>query len=99
MLLANVEHYTNITHLHQQKKYNEIEHVIETSGLIDFDGIDINEHEQMINAFQNLHPNQYLSYNHRNTMINEYNNPDSITCMFPTFFPFKIGVPKMNTNP
>ncbi len=43
--LANVEHCTNIIDLHQQKKYNEIEHVIETLGPIDFDGIDINEHE------------------------------------------------------
>jgi hypothetical protein len=28
-----------------KKKYNEIEHVIETSSLIDFDGIEINKHE------------------------------------------------------
>jgi hypothetical protein len=98
MLLENAEHCTNITYLHQQKKYNEIEYVIETSGLIDFDGININEHEQMINAFQNLHRIQYLSYNHRTIMINEYNNPNLIACMFPTLFPFKIGVPKMNNR-
>ncbi len=39
------------------KKYNEIERVIEISGLIDFDGININEHKQMTNAFQILHCN------------------------------------------
>jgi hypothetical protein len=97
--LANVELCTNITKLHQQKRYNEIEHVIEISCLIDFNGIDINEHKQMINAFQNLHHNQYLSYNHCTTMINEYNNSDLITCMFPTLFPFGIGVSKMNNKP
>jgi hypothetical protein len=58
--LANVKHYMNIINLHQQKKYNEIEHVIGTSCLIYFDGMDINEHEQMTNAFQNLHCNQSL---------------------------------------
>ncbi len=28
-------------------------------------------------------------------MINEYNNPNLISCMFPTLFPFGIGVPQM----
>jgi hypothetical protein len=69
--LVNAKHCTNITDLHQQKKYDETKHVIETLSLIDFDGIDINQHEQMINAFQNLHRNQYLSYNHHTTMIND----------------------------
>jgi hypothetical protein len=69
--LANAEHCTNITYLHQQKKYDETKHVIETLSLIDFDGIDINQHEQMINAFQNLCRNKYLSYNHHATMIND----------------------------
>ncbi len=32
-------------------------------------------------------------------MINEYNNPDLIACMFPTLFLFRIGVPKMNNKP
>jgi hypothetical protein len=97
--LVNAEHCTNLTNLHQQKKYNEIEHVIETSNLMYFNGIDINEHKQMINTFQNLHHNQYLSYNHHTTMINEFNNPNLIACMFPTLFSFKIGVPKMNNRP
>jgi hypothetical protein len=80
--LTNVEHCTNIIYLHQQKKYDEIEHVIETSSPIDFDGVDINEHEQMTNTFQILHCNQYLFHNHHTTMINEYNNPTLKPCMF-----------------
>jgi hypothetical protein len=28
-------------------------------------------------------------------MINEYNNPNLISCMFPTLFPFGIGVAQM----
>jgi hypothetical protein len=32
-------------------------------------------------------------------MINEYNNLDIITCMFPTLFPLGIGVPEMNNEP
>ncbi len=39
---ANTKHCTNITYLHPQKKYNKIQHVIETSSLIDFDCMDIN---------------------------------------------------------
>jgi hypothetical protein len=53
----------------------------------------------MTNAFQNLHCNRYLFYNHYTTMINEYNNPYLIAWMFPTLFPFGIGVPKMNNKP
>jgi hypothetical protein len=97
--LANAKHCTNITYLHQQKRYNEIEHVIKTSSLINFNGIEINQHEHMTNAFQNLHRNQYLSYNHHTTMINQYNNPYLITCMFPTIILFGIGVPEMNNKP
>jgi hypothetical protein len=67
--LANAEHCTNIMDLHEQKRYDETKHVIETLNLIDFDGIDINQHEHMINTFQNLHCNQYFSYNHHITMI------------------------------
>jgi hypothetical protein len=53
----------------------------------------------MTNTFQNLHRNQYLSYNHHTTMINEYNNPNIITCMFPTLFSFRIHVLEMNNKP
>jgi len=45
----------------------------------------------MNNTFQNLHHNKHLSYNHHSVMVNE--------CMFPTLFPFGIGVPKMNNKP
>jgi hypothetical protein len=57
--------------------------------------MDIDQHEHMINAYKNLQNNQYLPYNHKSKMINEYNNPNLISCMFPTLFPFEIGVPKM----
>jgi hypothetical protein len=79
--------------------YDEIEHVIETSCLIDLNGMNINQHKQMTNTFQNLHHNQYLLYNHHTTMINEYNNPNLIACMFPILFPFRIDAPKMNNIP
>jgi len=49
----------------------------------------------MINAYNNLQKNQYLSYNHKSKMINECNNPNLISCMFLTLFPFEIGVPEM----
>jgi hypothetical protein len=84
--LANVEHYTNITDLHQQKKYDETKHVIETLNLIDFDGIDINQHGWMINTFQNLHCNQYLSYNHHITMINDKPKSNNMHVSYLIFF-------------
>jgi len=49
----------------------------------------------MIDAYKNLQKMQYLSYNHKSKMINEYNNPHLISCMFLTLFPFRIGVPEM----
>jgi len=88
--LASTKHCTNITNLHQQKRNNEIQHVIKTLSLIHFNGIDINQHKQMINAFQNLHHDQYLSYNHQITIINEYYNLDLITCKFFILFPLKL---------
>jgi len=38
----------------KKKNVNDNENVIETLGLIDFDGININQHEHMINAYKNL---------------------------------------------
>jgi hypothetical protein len=35
---------------------------METSRLINFDGIDINQHEYMKNALYNLNNHHYLSY-------------------------------------
>ncbi len=32
-------------------------------------------------------------------MINEYNKPNLIVCMFPALFPSGIGAPKMNNKP
>jgi hypothetical protein len=72
--------------------------VIETLGLIDFDGIDINQHEHMINVYNNLPKNQYLSYNHKYKMNNEYNSPNIIPCMFPTLFPFVFGLLEMENK-
>jgi hypothetical protein len=83
---------------HQQKKNNEIEHVIKTLGLIHFNGIDINQHKQMINAFKNLHHNQYLSYNHQITMISEYNNLDLIGCRFLILFLLELVSSKWITT-
>jgi hypothetical protein len=56
---------------------------METSSLIDFDGIDIKQHEHMKNAINNLNNHQYLSYNNQTKIINEYNNPTLISCMYP----------------
>jgi hypothetical protein len=43
--MLNIVH---VSHTYINMKLN----VIETLGLIDFDGININEHEQMTNAFK-----------------------------------------------
>jgi hypothetical protein len=48
---------------------------METSGLMNFDGIDIKQHEHMKNVINNLNNHQYLSYNHQTKIINEYNTP------------------------
>jgi hypothetical protein len=81
--LANAQHHTNITNLHNQMnkcKTNwtnklDIEQIMETSGLMNFDGIDIKQHEHMKNVINNLNNHQYLSYNHQTKIINEYNTP------------------------
>jgi hypothetical protein len=52
--------------------------------------IDINQHEHMKNALHNINNQQYLSYNHQYKIIDEYNNPTLILCMFPSLFPFEI---------
>jgi hypothetical protein len=63
-------------------KINQIkkntEQIMVTSRLIDFDGIDINQHEHMKNELYNLNNHHYLFYNHKCKMINEYNNPSLI---------------------
>jgi hypothetical protein len=104
--LANVEHRTNIIDLHKQMnkcKMNQtnkldIEQIMETFSLINFDGIYINQHEHMKNAINNLNNHQYLSYNHQTKIINECNNPTLISCMFPSLFPFGISVIEMTNR-
>jgi len=49
----------------------------------------------MTHAYNNLEMNRYLSYNYRFEMINEYNNLNLISCMFPTLFPFRMCVPEI----
>jgi hypothetical protein len=68
---------------------------METFSLIKFDGIYIKQHKHMKMAINNLNNHQYLSYNHQTKMINEYNNPALIPCMFHSLFPFGINVTKM----
>ncbi len=98
--LANAQHHTNITYLRNQMskcKTNQInkldiEQIMKTSSLVYFDGIDIKQHEHMKNAIKNLNNHFYLSYNHQTKIINEYNNPTLISCMFLNLFPFGIRV-------
>jgi hypothetical protein len=73
-----------------QKNTLDIKRIMETFGLIYFDGINIKQHEDMKNEINNLNNHQYLSYNHQTKIINEYNNPKLISCMFPNLFPFGI---------
>jgi hypothetical protein len=91
--LANAEHRTNITAMRKPAHHDHDSPtpIIETSGLIDFDGIDVNTDEMMTNAVRNLHGNLYLSYTHDSTMANEYNNPALMTGMFPTLFPYEMS--------
>jgi hypothetical protein len=46
----------------------------------------------------NLNNHQYLFYNHQTKMINEYNNPTLISCVFPSWFLFGIGVIEMTNR-
>jgi len=89
--LANVKYHTNIIDLHEEKNVNDNENFIGTSRLIDFDGINIDQHEHMTNTYNNFQKNRYSSYNHKSKMINEYNNPNLISCLFPTLFPFGMA--------
>jgi len=73
--------------------------MMETYGLIDYDGININQHEHMKNTLHNLSNHQYLSSNHRSKMMNEYNNPTLLSCMFSNLFPFGINILEMPNTP
>ncbi len=56
------------------------------------ESLDIKQHKDMKYAINNLNNHQYLSYNHQTKIINEYNNPTLISCMFPNLFLFGIIV-------
>jgi hypothetical protein len=66
---------------------------------MDDDDIDINQREHIKNEIYNLNNHQYLSFNHMSKIINEYNNPTLLSCMFPSLFPFGINVPEMTNKP
>jgi len=105
--LTNAEHFINIIDLHKQEikcqknktKKIDIEQIMETYGFVDYDGIDINQHEHMKNVIDNLSNHQFLSFNHQSKMINEYNNHTLLSCMFPSLFPFRIGFCEMTNRP
>ncbi len=42
------------------KQKKDVEQVMETYGLIDYDGININQHEHMKNTLHNLCNHQYI---------------------------------------
>jgi hypothetical protein len=81
------------------KKKEDVEQMMETSGLIDYDVINIDQHEHMKKTLHNLSNHQYLSFNHRSKMMNEYNNPTLLSCMFSNLFPFGISILEMPNRP
>jgi hypothetical protein len=52
--LANVEPLYKHNRFTWRKNVNDNENVIETTWFIDFDGVDIDQHEHMINAYNDL---------------------------------------------
>jgi hypothetical protein len=97
--LTNAEHrkQMNKCKTNQTNKL-DIEQIMETFSLINFDEIYIKQHEHMKNAINNLNNHQYLSYNHQTKMINEYNNPTLISCMFLNLFRSGINVTEMTNR-
>ncbi len=59
----------------------------------------MNQHEHIKNVLYNLNNHQYFSFNHKVKMINEYNNPTLLSCMFPSLFPFGFNVLEMTNRP
>jgi hypothetical protein len=78
-----------------KKEIKELKRIIEKSCLVDFDGNYICNNESMSNVICNLKEEQYLSYTCGSIMVNEYNNPILLICMFPTLFPYRLSAPKM----
>jgi hypothetical protein len=83
--------------LYKYNTENELEHglkdfepMIEKIGLIESTRNDVSNKELMCNVMCNL--NEYLSYIHGPKMINEHNNPIFLVCMFPTLFPYGLGL-------
>ena len=95
--LANAKHHTNIIDLYNDnsKIAASMLPIIETSGLIDYDYPDIFIQKTMSSTIKNLHQNIHLSYTHKPTMANKYNNPDIIARMFFIIFLFGIDLSKM----
>jgi len=48
----------------KSNKKNDVEQMMETYGLINYDGINIDQHEHMKNTLHNLSNHQYLFFNH-----------------------------------
>jgi len=46
----------------KSNKKKDVEQMMETSSLIDYDGINIYQHEHMKNTLHNLSNHQYLSF-------------------------------------
>ncbi len=83
----------------ENESKNELEKLkplIENSRLVDFDGNDICNKKLMSNVICNSNKQQYLSFTHGSKMVNEYNNPNLLLCMFPTLFPYGLSAPKMS---
>jgi len=53
----------------KSNKKNHVEQMMETYGLIYYDGINIDQHEHMKNTLHNLSNHQYLSFNHQSKMM------------------------------
>jgi len=67
--------------------------MIENSKLVDFNGNNISNKEMMSNVICNF--NQEIIYHipiHGLKMVNEYSNPIFLVWMFPTLFPYELGI-------
>jgi hypothetical protein len=59
----------------KSNKQLDIEQIMKTSSLIDYDGINIHKHEHMENILYNINNHQYLFIDCQSRIINWYNNP------------------------
>ncbi len=79
-----------------KNELEELKPLIENSRLLYFDGNDICNKRLMSNVICNSNKQQYLLFTHGSKMVNEYNNPNLLLCMFPTLFPNGLGAFKMS---